>query len=239
MVGFQLHLNRMKNGLDAIGIPNPLTDGEWEEIASNLSEKNGGQNLGIYFQISRGNEGRRFHGFPHDLKPTIFGMVIKIDSYPKMPDRKNQIGLKVVSSEDMRWRQCNIKSTAILGNVLHFQESFALNKDETIMFNSTNELTEGSISNVFIVKNGIVATPILDHQLLPGISRHMAIGSIEVQERVISMDEVREADEVWITNSSKHIAPVVELDEQPVGNGLVGPVWEKAMSIYCKAMFEF
>ena len=245
MVGFQLHLNRMKNGLDAIGIPNPLTDGEWEEIASNLSEKNGGQNLGIYFQISRGNEGRRFHGFPLDLKPTIFGMVIKIDSYPKIPDRKNQIGLKVVSSKDMRWQQCNIKSTAILGNVLHFQESFALNKDETIMFNSTNELTEGSISNVFIVKNGIVATPILDHQLLPGISRQMAIeslrsdGSIEVQERVISMDEVREADEVWITNSSKHIAPVVELDEQPVGNGLVGPVWEKAMSIYCKAMFEF
>ena len=113
------------------------------------------------------------------------------------------------------------------------------------MFNSNNELTEGSISNVFIVKNGIVATPILDHQLLPGISRHMAIeslrsdGSIEVQERVISMDEVREADEVWITNSSKHIAPVVELDGQPVNNGLVGPVWEKAMSIYCKAMFEF
>lgn len=245
MVGLQLHLDRMKNGLKSIGIENPLTDQQWCAIATNLSERNGAKNLGIYFQVTRGNEDRRFHGFPIDLEPTVFGMVIEIAPHPSVPDRNTKSGLRVVTSEDLRWRRCNIKSTALLGNVLHFQESFALDKDETIMYNTRDELTEASHSNVFIVKDGIVATPPLDHQLLPGISRHMAIesmraeGTIEVQERVVTMSEVRAADEVWITNSSKHIAPVVELDGQPVGDGRVGPIWEKAMTVYEAAKFDF
>ena len=245
MVGLQLHMERMKNGLQSIGIDNPLSDKQWRDIAMNLSEKNGGQNLGIYFQVSRGNEGRRFHGFPSNTKPTVLGMVIEIAPHPEVPDRKTKAGLRVVSSEDLRWRRCNIKSTALLGNVLHFQESYELQRDETIMYNSYEELTEASCSNVFIVKDGVVATPTLDHQLLPGISRHMAIesmradGTIEVQERVVTMSEVRNADEVWITNSSKHIAPVVELDGRPVGDGLVGPIWEKAMILYEAAKYDF
>ena len=245
MVGLQLHMERMKNGLQSIGIDNPLSDKQWRDIAMNLSEKNGGQNLGIYFQVSRGNEGRRFHGFPSNTKPTVLGMVIEIAPHPEVPDRKTKSGLRVISTEDLRWRHCDIKSTALLGNVLHFQESYELQRDETIMYNSYEELTEASCSNVFIVKDGVVATPTLDHQLLPGISRHMAIesmradGTIEVQERVVTMSEVRNADEVWITNSSKHIAPVVELDGRPVGDGLVGPIWEKAMILYEAAKYDF
>jgi|TARA_B100000768_G_scaffold77102_1_gene73451 D-alanine transaminase len=245
MVGLQLHMERMKNGLQSIGIDNPLSDNQWQDIAMNLSEKNGGQNLGIYFQVSRGNEGRRFHGFPANTKPTVLGMVIEIAPHPEVPDRKTKSGLRVISTEDLRWRHCDIKSTALLGNVLHFQESYELQRDETIMYNSYEELTEASCSNVFIVKDGVVATPTLDHQLLPGISRHMAIesmradGTIEVQERVVTMSEVRNADEVWITNSSKHIAPVVELDGRPVGDGLVGPIWEKAMILYEAAKYDF
>jgi D-alanine transaminase len=245
MVGLQLHMERMKNGLQSIGIDNPLSDNQWQDIAMNLSEKNGGQNLGIYFQVSRGNEGRRFHGFPSNTKPTVLGMVIEIAPHPEVPDRKTKSGLRVISTEDLRWRHCDIKSTALLGNVLHFQESYELQRDETIMYNSYEELTEASCSNVFIVKDGVVATPTLDHQLLPGISRHMAIesmradGTIEVQERVVTMSEVRNADEVWITNSSKHIAPVVELDGRPVGDGLVGPIWEKAMILYEAAKYDF
>jgi len=245
MVGLQLHLERMKNGLQSIGIDNPLSDKQWRDIAINLSEKNGGENLGIYFQVSRGNEGRRFHGFPANTKPTVLGMAIELAPHPEVPDRKTKTGLRVVSSEDLRWRRCNIKSTALLGNVLHFQESYALDKDETIMYNAHGELTEASSSNVFIVKDGVVATPILDHQILPGISRHIVVeslredGSIQVEERLVTMEEVHQADEVWITNSSKHIGPVVELDGQPVGDGLVGPAWEKTMTIYEAAKYKF
>ena len=244
-VALGLHLDRMKNGLRSIGIDNPLTDDEWREVARNISEMNGNENVGIYFHVSRGNEGRRFHGFPTDVKPTVFAMVIAIDPHPEVPDRFTKKGLKVASTEDLRWRRCNIKSTALLGNVLHFQESFAAGKDETIMYNSAGELTEASSSNVFIVKDCEVVTPPLDYQKLPGISRHITIealraeGSIPVAERVVTMDEVRNADEVWITNSSKHIAPVIEVDSQPVGDGKVGPLWEKAMKIYEEAKYDF
>jgi D-alanine transaminase len=97
-----------------------------------------------------------------------------------------------LSAEDLRWRRCNIKSTALLGNVLHFQESYAAQKDETILYNAQDELTEASISNVFIVKDGVVSTPLLDNQILPGISRHIAVesmrhdGSIQVEERIVT-----------------------------------------------------
>ncbi|MDT2073227.1 MAG: aminotransferase class IV, partial [Planktomarina sp.] len=175
MVGMQLHLERMKSGLQSIGIENPLTDKQWCDIAINLSEKNGGQTLGIYFQVSRGNEGRRFHGFPVDVKPTVLGMVTEIAPYPAVPNRHTETGLKVISTEDLRWSRCHIKSTAMLGNVLHFQQSYSLEKNETIMYNALGHLTEASCSNVFVVKDGIVATPMLDNQLLPGISRHIAI----------------------------------------------------------------
>jgi len=244
-VALQLHLDRMNRGLKSIGIENPLTDEQWRDVAANLSEKNGGQNLGIYFHVSRGNEGRRFHGFPADIKPTVFAMVIAIDPHPAVPDRTTKTGFSVVSTEDLRWRRCDIKSTALLGNVLHFQEGYAAQKDETIMYNARGELTEASSSNVFIVKDGVVATPILDHQILPGISRHIVIeslradGAIQVEVRVVTMDEVHKADEVWITNSSKHIGPVVELDGEPVGDGQVGPVWEKAMTIYEAAKYDY
>lgn len=177
----------------------------------------------------------------------VLGLIrcIAVDRHPEVPDRTTKKGLKVTSAEDLRWRRCSIKSTALLGNVLHFQENFAAGKDENIMYNSAGELTEASSSNVFIVKDGQVATPPLDYQKLPGISRHITIeslragGSIPLAERVVTMDEVRNADELWITNSSKHIAPVIELDGQTVGDGQVGPVWEKAMAIYEAVKFDF
>jgi D-alanine transaminase len=246
MVGFNLHLERMKNGLKEIGFTDPvLSDSEWHEIAENLITRNEPDNMGIYFHVSRGNEGRRFHGFPTDTKPTVFGMIIEIDPHPEVPDRRTKQGLKAVTSEDLRWRRCNVKSTALLGNVLHFQKGYEQGQNETILYNDRGELTEASQSNVFIVKDGVVITPPLDNQLLPGISRHIALaslradGSIPVEERVVLMDEVRNADEVWITNSSKHIGPIVELDGKPVGDGKVGEIWERAMRIYETHKYDF
>lgn len=244
-VGLQLHLERMKRGLAAISIESPLTDQDWKHVARELSERNGGGNLGIYLHISRGNEGRRLHRFPEGMAPTIFGMVLAIEPPPPAPDRHSQAGLRVATAEDLRWSRCHIKSTALLGNLLHFQEGHQAGMNETILYNSAGELTEASFSNVFIVINGAVATPLLDHQKLPGITRHICLeslraeGSIPVKERVVTLDEARRADEIWITNSARQIAPVVEMDGLPVGSGLVGRVWEQAMRIYEAAKYDF
>lgn len=243
-VALQLHLERMKRGLAAISLHCPLTDQDWKHVARELSERNGGGNLGIYLHISRGNEGRRLHRFPEAIAPTLFGMVLPIEP-PVVPDRNSQAGLRVATAEDLRWRRCQVKSTALLGNLLHFQAGHQAGMNETILYNSAGELTEASFSNVFVVARGEVVTPPLDHQKLAGITRHICLeslraeGSIPVTERVVTLEEARRADEIWITNCGRQIAPVVEMDGRPVGNGQVGRVWEQAMRIYEAAKYDF
>lgn len=244
-VGLQLHLERMKRGLAAIGLRNPLTDQDWKLVVRELIERNGSGALGLYLHISRGNEGHRLHRFPEGVAPTVFGTAFAIEPPPPVPDRLRQPGLRAATAEDLRWRRCQIKSTALLGNLLHFHEGHRAGMNETILYNRARELTEASFSNVFIVINGEVATPLLDQQKLPGITRHICLeslradGSIPVRERVVTLDEALRADEIWITNSGRQIAPVVELDGRPVGNGEVGRVWEQAMRIYEMAKYNF
>jgi D-alanine transaminase len=243
-VALQLHIDRMRRGLDAIGIDNPMTDDAWNGVARELSERNGGGNLGIYFHVSRGNEGRRMHRFPQGIAPTVFATVLEIAPPPPFPDRKTEKGFRVGTAEDQRWDHCDIKSTALLGNLLHYHQSHKAGMDETILYNQKGEITEASSSNVFVVI-GEVSTPPLDHQKLPGISRHICLeslrseGSIPVREREVTIEEARKADEIWLTNSSKRIVPVVEMDGRPVGDGQVGKVWEKALRIYEAAQFDF
>ena len=98
---------------------------------------------------------------------------------------------------------------------------------------------------MFVVRNGIVATPLLDHQKLPGITRLMLLeilrrdGSIPVQERVVTMRELAQADEVWLTSSSKEIAPVVAIDGRPVGDGKAGDLWLAAQTLFSAHKFDF
>ena len=244
-VALGLHIERMKRGLSAIGIENPLTDSEWFEIATELSRRNGDGDLGIYLHVSRGNEGKRLHRFPEGVKPTVFGTVLEIAPHPPTPDRLSAKGMRVASAQDHRWDLCHIKSTALLGNLLHYQQSHSAGMDETILYNRKGELTEASSSNVFAVIEGVVVTPPLDDQKLPGISRHICLeslraeGSIPVEERIVTIDEARQADEIWLTNSSKQVAPVVEMDGQAIGDGQVGEVWERATRIYEAAKFDF
>ena len=128
---------------------------------------------------------------------------------------------------------------------MHYQHGHAQGNNETILYNQDKELTEAAACNVYVVKNGIVSTPFLDHQKLPGITRLMLLeilrrdGSIPVQERVVSLDELDTADEVWISSSSKEIAPVVEIDGKPVGDGSVGDVWLAAQTLYSAHKFDF
>ncbi|WP_438952578.1 aminotransferase class IV, partial [Porticoccus sp.] len=130
-------------------------------------------------------------------------------------------------------------------NVMHFQQGFQRGVDEVLLFNEHGELTEASACNAYIVKNGEVITPLLDNQKLPGITRYILLEllrkevSISVQKRPVSMSEVLDADEVWLTSSSKEVVPVIEIDGKPVGNGEVGDVWLAAQHIYSTGKFDY
>ncbi|WP_421866066.1 D-amino acid aminotransferase [Motiliproteus sp.] len=244
MVGFGPHIDRMIDGLAALDIKLGWGHEQWKDLCDALVDKNGGGNLGIYLHVSRGADNKRFHAFPEGVEPTVFCMAFEIP-LPQQADRNTANAYKVATGEDLRWKRCNIKSTALLGNVLHFQEGYAAGNNEILLFNAEGNLTEAGACNVFIVKDGVVATPKLDNQILPGITRMLILsilrkdGSITVEERDISKQEVLSADEVWITSSSKEMAPVIEIDGQPVGDGKVGEVWEAATKLYAANKFDY
>ncbi|MFT5838769.1 MAG: D-alanine transaminase [Flavobacteriales bacterium] len=244
LVGFGLHIERMQNGLNAIGIKVNMAVDDWREIAQNLIEKNGAGNIGLYFHISRGADVKRFHAYPENIQPTVFAYAFDIPA-ANIADKQSVNQYRVVSTEDLRWKRCQIKSTSLLGNVMHFQQGQDAGAHETILYNQHDELTEASACNVFIVKDEVVITPPLDNQLLPGITRNMLLdilredGRLQVQERVLRMSEVHAADEIWLTSSSKEVAPVVELDGHSVGNGGVGDIWQLAQALFSANKYNY
>lgn len=244
LVGFGPHMQRMQQGLDAIEIKLRVDETQWRGIAEELMTRNGRGNLGIYFHVSRGADMRRNHAYPENIAPTVYGFAFEIPPAP-VADKAAADCYRVSTAEDLRWRRCNIKSTALLGNVMHYQHGHSRGHGETILYNEAGELTEAAACNVFVVKDGAVATPELDHQKLPGITRLMLLdilrqhSDIPVQERVVTMAEVYAADEVWLTSSSKEVAPVIAIDGKPVGNGAVGDVWLAAETLFAQHRYDY
>ncbi len=244
MVGFGPHISRMIDGLGAIEINHKWNHDQWRELCVALLERNGNGNLGIYLHVTRGTDNKRNHAYPDGIAPTVFGYAFEIPE-PPIADRSLVKPYTCSTAQDLRWDRCNIKSISLLGNVLHYQQGHQKGDGEILLYNQNSELTECGACNAYIVKNGLVSTPPLDNQILPGITRQLILkviredGSIPLEERVITMDEVWDADEVWISSSSKEIAPVIKLDGKPVGDGNVGPVWEAAAKLYQAGKFNF
>jgi len=244
MVGFGPHIDRMIDGLAALEIGLGWGRDEWRLVCEELIARNPEPQLGLYLHVTRGADTKRNHPYPEGVAPTVFAMPTAIPPAP-IPERDKVKGYKVSSMQDKRWRRCNIKSISLLGNVMHYQQGYAQGNGEVLLYNGDNELTECGACNAYIVKDGVVITPPLDDQILPGITRLITLGvlnndgSIPVEERIVTMDEVRNADEIWISSSSKEIAPVIELDGKPVGDGAPGPVWEKAAKLYSAGKYDF
>lgn len=244
MVGFGPHIDRMIDGLAAIGINCDLDHDQWRALCDGLVSQNDGKNLGIYLHVSRGTDTKRHHAYPSDVPATIFGFAFEIPD-ANVPDKALIKPYSCSLTEDMRWKRCGIKSTALLGNVMHFQTGYAEGNGETILFNEHNLVTEGSAVNAYIVKDGKVITAPLTEQILPGITRLILLdvlnkhSDIVVEERAPTIEELFDADEVWITSSSKEVAPVTMVDGKQIGDGKVGDVWLAAQTLYTKHKYEY
>ena len=243
LVGFTPHINRMMDGLNAIDLALDYSHAQWRHITATLIEKNTAENLGIYIHVSRGADTKRSHIFEDNMTATVFAYAFEIPPEPKA-NRKNVKPYTVSTAQDLRWKRCHIKSTALLGNVMHLQQGHREGNNETILYNELGQITEGCAVNVFIVKEGKIITPPLDGQILPGITRRLLLdilgqhSSISVEERVVTLTELQEADEVWITSSSKEIAPVIAVDGKAIGDGEVGIVWEQAQALFTKNKYS-
>jgi D-alanine transaminase len=183
--------------------------------------------------VTRGVPAKRDHVIPTGLQPTVFMMCYPLASPSKEMVEK---GAAATTSEDFRWKKCHIKSISLLGNVLARQASVDAGATETIMFRD-GYLTEASASNVFIVKHGTVLAAPQDHLILLGITYQLLVhlakeGSLRFEIRPIRESEVRNADEIWLSSSTKEVLAVTSLDGRPVGSGLPGPVFRRMHQLY-------
>jgi D-alanine transaminase len=246
-VGFGPHIDRMQYGLAQLSIAPELTQAQWQQIADKLLADNRaqlGDNIAVYFQVSRGADTKRGHAFPANITPTVFAFAFAIAPEP-VADKTKVTTFAVVTAQDLRWQRCHIKSTSLLGNVLHYQHSYSQGAQEVLLFDKDGNLTEGAAVNVFIVKDGIIATPPLSNKILPGITRQLLLAilakhsSFIVQERDISEAEVLAADEIWLTSSSKEIAPVLYVNDRPVADAQVGDVWLSVQQLFSAHKFDY
>jgi D-alanine transaminase len=176
---------------------------------------------------------KRDHAFPKSLEPTVFMMSNPLVSPPQAQVDK---GGAAVSATDNRWLRCDIKSISLIGNCLLRQMSAEAGAVETILFRD-GKLTEASASNVFTVKRGVIHSPPKSNLILPGITYDVVselarANNLPIEFRDVGEAEVRAADEIWVTSSSKEVLAIVELDGKPVGDGRPGPVFRRMHQLY-------
>jgi len=229
---FEHHMQRLQNSLDAVRISNPLTNDQWLEIINKLIAATDSQDQYIYLHVTRGVASRD-HQFPEDTHPTVFVMSNVLNP---VDSKLLEKGISAVTLDDIRWQHCNIKAIALLPNILLRQQAVENNAKEAILIRD-GHMTEGAASNVFIVKDGVIKTPPKDNKLLPGITRDLVVElahshKIPVEETTITEDEFLDADEIWLTSSTKEILPVTRINTQEVGNGKPGAVWKDMLQKY-------
>lgn len=231
------HLQRLQNSLDRISLANPLSENSWKKLFSELLEKNTGQDRAIYLQISRGAYAKRdlsTNTAQNDPVPaTVFAMVLQVIP----PDIEVvSAGISVITVDDFRWNACDIKSTSLVANVMLKQQAIDASVDDAILIKN-GVVTEGTASNVFLVKDNVLITPPSGKCLLPGITRDLVIeiaenNAIMVEQREINQAELFAADEIWMTSSTREIAPVINLNGEAVSSGIAGPVWKRMVDLY-------
>ncbi len=226
------HLRRLQYSLDKVRIDNPMNDDGWTQLIGEIIQRNAGDDQSVYLQVTRG-VAKRDHAFPKGVRPTVFMMSSPlVTPAPALVES----GVACITAQDYRWLNCDIKSVSLLGNCLLRQLSVDAGATETILFRD-GKLTEASASNVFVVRDGVLLTPPKDNLVLPGITYDVVLEiararEFQVEVRAVDEAEVRSADEIWVTSSTKEVLAVTTLDGKPVGDGRPGPLFRRMHALY-------
>lgn len=233
------HLDRLYRSMRLMQIPATIAPDELTEIHTVLVEESGIQNGSVYLQVTRGTAPRT-HAFPAGMQPNIL-MFVTEDSPHKQEVAER--GAKVITLDDIRWQHVDIKSLNLIPNVLGAQEAKKKGADEGLFFRG-DELMEGTSCNVFMVRDGIIWTRPADEFILKGITRQLVLTKVAPScgittiERKIDREYLAKAEEVFITGTTTGIAPVIQIDKTPVGDGTPGPIVRKLQERYAGLMAE-
>ena len=220
------HLARLAASLAGIRLANPHTAQEWAAIIGRIVAAAAWDDQSVYLQVTRGPMDARSHAFPETVTPSVFVMTEALAA-PSPALRAS--GVAAVSAADIRWLRCDLKATSLLANCLLRQQAVDAGCFETVLFRD-GMLTEGAASNIFVVAAGTLLAPQKNHLMLPGITYDVvlelaAAHGLARAVRDIGDAEVRAADELWLSSSTREVLPIVALDGRPVGSGRPGPVY--------------
>jgi D-alanine transaminase len=222
------HLDRLARSLTGIRMSVPLTHEQWADICAQLLTRNRAGEAYLYVQVTRGAEYGRNHAWPEGLKPTLFAYCSQLEQLPAAVLEK---GVAALTAAEIRWARRDIKSTALLANIMLKKLAADAGAFETLLLED-GALTEGSSTTAHVVKEGVIYTPPNGHHILPGTTRDVVTelaGRLRVRCESARVPEaqLRSADEVWLAFSTRGLLPVTTLDGAAVGDGKPGPLFKR------------
>ncbi|MFZ2508689.1 MAG: aminotransferase class IV [Steroidobacteraceae bacterium] len=234
------HLERLNRSLARIRMPPVLDRAGWLAAFGALVHGNGGGNLLLYVQVTRGIEPERNHVPRPGTHPTVLAFVSPLAAVPASTIER---GVPATTAEDIRWARCDIKATSLLANVLLRWQAADAESTEAILLRG-GWLTEGSTSSAHVVRSGRLLTPPQTHAILPGTTRGVlfdlaARDGIACECRPVAEAELRGAEEIIIASAGGGIRAVTRLDDRPVGGGIPGPLFRRLYAGFLATMSEF
>ena len=233
LVDWQEHFARLIRSLDHLNIVNNFQEEDFYQIQKKLIKENELEEGLCYIQVTRGIAERDFNFAKNSLLPTV---VIFTQEKLILSNPASKVGIKIITVPDDRWRRRDIKTTQLLAQSLAKTHAVKKGLDDSLLVQD-DYINEGSSSNAFIIKDEHIITPRLSNDILGGITRSSVIkfckiNNIEIKEQKININDLMDAQEVFLTSATGFVLPVIEIDGRPVGNGLVGDRVKEIQRIY-------
>ena len=231
------HLARLERSLSEIRLTAPMATKSLQRVLREMVSRNRVRDGLVYIQVTRGVS-RRDHAFP--VQPVRPALVVTTRRLPPFPADVSAWKTAAITTPDLRWARCDIKSVGLLANVLARQAAREQGAYEAILVGGDGMVTEGAATSVWIVdRQGALRTRQLDQLILPGCTRGslialMAGEGIGLEERAFSAGELRDAREMFVTSATSYVRPIVRLDGAPVGDGEVGPVTRRLFALFAR-----
>ncbi len=222
---FELHMQRLERSLSELDMPNPLPRAQYLEVFQRLASENNIQDGFFYLQVTRGAADRNYL-YSAEMTPNVFAFV-----QPQKPvkDRNTHLGVKMHAVPDLRWKRRDIKTTNLLGQVMAKKAAHDAGAFDALLVDADGRVTEAASRSFFIVKDNTIIAPPVTEEILHGITRQVIVKVADSEElntvfRWFTLDEVFTADEAFLTGSSTTVVPVIQIDDNVIGNGQPGRI---------------
>ncbi|HEX7153951.1 MAG TPA: aminotransferase class IV [Thermoanaerobaculia bacterium] len=227
------HFRRLTRGLRELEIAQPFDEKAFASAMTELLGRTQFDDGIVYIQVTRG-EAPRAHFWPDELKPTALAYSRRMT----FPDAvKKDRGIKVMTTEDLRWRACHIKSVNLLGNAMAKKRAQRAGVDEALLLDGEGFVREAASSSFFAVRDGRLITHPLDEYILPGVVRDQVISlalasKIRVDERPLREAELYDLEEAFITSTTQGVMPVTEIDGRSIRNSRRGEITTQLQTLF-------